>query len=183
LVALSALAAGIWLMRDRLVTPDADTPTRAPQRTAARATATGAARFDPAAELCKTPAQLPRRQLISGVHVFDPFTARAREVAVTRVVAKVVEPPPPAPPPPPPPAPPPAPPPPPRLPYRYLGMVNEKNAPAQVFLALGGALITAKVGDTLEGGFRLDSIAPRELVFTHLQQQVAVRFGIDGEKQ
>jgi hypothetical protein len=62
-----------------------------------------------------------------------------------------------------------------------MGMVNDPGTPASVFLILGTTLITAHPGDTLEGGFRLESVSPRELVFQHPQHQQAVRLSVDGE--
>ena len=43
------------------------------------------------------------------------------------------------------------------------------------------ALITARPGDTLDGGFRLDALTTRELTFTHLATQKTVRMAIEGE--
>jgi Tfp pilus assembly protein PilN len=62
-----------------------------------------------------------------------------------------------------------------------MGMLNESGAPSSVFLSLGGVLITASPGDTLEGGYRLEKIAPRELTFMQLQQNQIVRLAIEGE--
>jgi hypothetical protein len=94
-----------------------------------------------------------------------PRVARAAAVAAEVPVA---------PPPPPPPAPP-------RLPYRFVGLLAEAGQPATVFLALGEQLIQARAGETLEGGFRLESIAARELVFLHLQRNLTVRLPVEGE--
>jgi hypothetical protein len=134
---------------------------------------------DISGEICTTPAELPTRGVFAVSFAVDPFTAKAREAPVKKVVAP--------PPPPPvvvvdagPPAPPP-PPPPPRLPYRFMGMVNDPGAPASVFLILGTTLITAHPGETLEGGFRLESVSPRELVFQHPLHKQAVRLSVDGE--
>lgn len=67
------------------------------------------------------------------------------------------------------PAPPPPPPPPsaPPLPYRYLGRMQE-GATVTVFLAKGDEALTAKVGDTLEGVWRLDAIGPASISMTFL---------------
>ena len=67
------------------------------------------------------------------------------------------------------------------LPYRFYGVYNEPGKPAMVFLGLGGALLHARAGDTLEGGFRLEAIGRRELSFVHLQQNVTLRMPIDGD--
>jgi hypothetical protein len=171
--ALVAVAGGLWLARDLIVPAD---PAVA-RRVAARPRATAVP--DISGEVCTTPAELPSRGRFAVTFDVDPFTARAREVAAKKVVAP--------PPPPPvvvapagPPAPPP-PPPPPRLPYRYMGMVNDPGAPASVFLILGTTMITAHPGETLEGGFRLDSVSPREIVFQHPLHKQAVRLAVDGE--
>lgn len=98
------------------------------------------------------------------------------------------EPPPPPPPPPPPvvapppPAPPP-PPPPPVLPYRFVGLLDDKGAvKPRVFLSLGDKLLIVSAGDALEGGFRLDAITAQELVFTHVQNNVTLRLDVQGAK-
>ena len=67
------------------------------------------------------------------------------------------------------------------MPYRFFGALLEKGQPASVFLGLGEKLIQARVGDTLDGGYRLESIAPRELTFKHLQMNVTVRMAVDGD--
>ena len=58
---------------------------------------------------------------------------------------------------------------------------TKKGQPASVYLSLGDKLIQARAGDTLEGGYRLDKIAPRELTFVNLQQNVTVLMPVDGE--
>ena len=67
------------------------------------------------------------------------------------------------------------------MPYRFVGLLQEKGTASSVFLALGPALITARPGDTLDGGFRLDALTTRELTFTHLATQKTVRMAIEGE--
>ncbi|MDP4300546.1 hypothetical protein [Leptothrix discophora] len=85
----------------------------------------------------------------------------------------------PAPPPPLPAAP--AAPPPPALPYKFVGMLETlPSAKPQVFLSVGDKLLVAGPGDALEGGFRLESIKPTELVFIHVQQGVTVRMPLSG---
>jgi|GEM_PF-3885998 len=172
---LVSLALALWFGRDFLLN---NTGARGKPVASAIAAARSAARAAAAvvdAPVCSTPAQLPQRGLLVAAGEADPFSPTQREV---------VRPPPP--PPPPPVAivapPPPAPPPPPQLPYRYYGTMKERGLPASVFLAANsGALIQAKAGDVLEGGYRLESIAPRELIFLHLQQNLTLRLGVDGE--
>ncbi len=75
-----------------------------------------------------------------------------------------------APPLPPPPAPPPVGPeqvPVPPQPYRVIGKKLETEA-WEVFLGRGDASFIARVGDTLEGAWRVDKIEPPTLSFTHL---------------
>ncbi len=77
-------------------------------------------------------------------------------------------------------APQPAPVPPPQLPFRFLGTYAEKSDSPTVFLTLGERLIVAKTGDTLEGGFRLETVSARELTFIHIQQNVTLRLSVTG---
>jgi hypothetical protein len=67
-----------------------------------------------------------------------------------------------------------------QLPYKFLGMYAEKTGSPSVFLAVGERLIVAKAGDTVEGGFRLQTVSPRELTFVHVQQNVTLRMSVDG---
>lgn len=68
------------------------------------------------------------------------------------------------------------PPPPPQappLPFRYVGMLGEDDA-VTVFLAVGERDLAARVGETIDGSYRLESADGRNLVFTYLplgQQQ------------
>jgi len=164
---LVAAAAGLWLMRDSIVGSGAAAPTAAPRpRPSAGAQKVAAL----AGEVCTVPTVLPERNpILASARGADPFSV-------------------PAPPPPkpvkapPPPPPPPLPPPPlPTLPYKYMGRYEVPNQPAMVFLSLGGTLIDARVGDTLDGGFKLTSIGKRELVFLHLQKNLTLRMPIDGD--
>jgi hypothetical protein len=61
-----------------------------------------------------------------------------------------------------------------------MGMVNDPGMPDSVFLINGTTLVTAHPGDTVEGGFRLESVSPREIVFQHPQHKQAVRLSVDG---
>jgi hypothetical protein len=178
LLALVGLALALWAVRSQLV-GDADALV-SPR--AARAPVAAAPRdVDPSQQICSTPGALPVRAAFAAKGATDPFAAYAPPAPPAPRVAQ-------APPPPPvvviapPPAPPVAPAPP-VLPYRFLGAVREPGVAPRVFLARGEALITAQAGDTLDGGFRLESVAPRELVFMHLQQQRTVRLAVEGEPQ
>ncbi|MEY4754062.1 MAG: hypothetical protein RJA44_1737 [Pseudomonadota bacterium] len=80
----------------------------------------------------------------------------------------------------PPPPPPPPPPARPTLPYRYLGMLAERDgSDPRVFLMMGDKLIMARPGDVLEGGFRLDSIRPRELRFVRPSDNVTLKLSVE----
>jgi hypothetical protein len=173
---LLALAVGLWFARERLLPSDvveADT-TRARPSAGATPRPAPARSFDPAsAEVCATPAVMPERGPIAADGAGDPFTpprpVESRKPPVAVVVQAPLAPPPPAPPPPL------------RVPYKLLGALSEQGASSSVFLALGNAVITAKAGDVLEGGFRLESITPRELTFLHLQLNQTVRLPVDGD--
>lgn len=67
------------------------------------------------------------------------------------------------------PAPPPPPPPPsaPPLPFRYLGRMQEGGV-VTVFLAKGDEAVSARVGDTLDGAWRLDAVGPSAISITYL---------------
>ncbi|GLR12257.1 hypothetical protein GCM10007907_10470 [Chitinimonas prasina] len=90
--------------------------------------------------------------------VADPFGSSKpkatppAEAAVTEPAAVV------APPPPPPPLAP---------PYRYLGKL-EKGGKLDIYLDNQGSPLIARPGDTLPGGWRLNSLTAGQLVFTHL---------------
>ena len=164
LILLVALAAGLWFARERLVPNDvveADVKgTRAPQRPRPSKP------FDPStAEVCTTPAALPERGHFAALGTGDPFTP-PKPPAPKPVPVVAVAPPPP---------------PPLRVPYRLMGGLSEKGVPVSVFLALGNEVINAKPGDVLEGGFKLQSIGAREIVFVHQQLNQTVRLPVDGD--
>jgi len=89
---------------------------------------------------------------------------------------------PPPPPPPPPPAPPSPPPPPPKptappLPFTYLG--KYQDAAAQVFfLVRGDRVLTVKVGDTIEGTYKVDGIVGTSLGLTYLPLNIKQKIDI-----
>jgi hypothetical protein len=110
----------------------------------------------------------------------DPFSIPV--VAAQRVAAPPA--PPPAPPPPvvevvqPPPPPPPAPLP--TLPYRYVGMLSERDGgDARVFLMLGDKMLMARRGETLDGGWRLDTISPQELQFVRPSDNTTLKLSVE----
>jgi hypothetical protein len=72
------------------------------------------------------------------------------------------------PPPPPPPAPPPAPPPSaPPLPFTYIGKAVA-NGQWEVFLARGSETLIVRAKMTIDGAWRVDTIAPPSITFTYL---------------
>ena len=86
----------------------------------------------------------------------------------------VPPPPPPRPAPPPPPPPPPKPPP---LPYKYLGRWVE-NGQMTVFLVQGEQPVAAQPGQVLSGGWRVDEVSERRVVFTYLPLDMQTTLGI-----
>jgi hypothetical protein len=167
----AALAVGVWsvwIVYSPNEGAGADAGRRA--RTAQRSAPALASREDG-----RDPAQaLPTRSALAVVATRNPFEAKPwvakREAPKVAAVAAPVVVVPPAPPPPPPL----------QLPYKFLGMYTEKSGSPSVFLSLGERLIVAKSGDAVEGGFRLQTVSPRELTFVHVQQNVTLRMSVDG---
>lgn len=174
LLALIALALAAWLARDRFGDGDgavAAARQRPPRAARAALPPTRVAAAGPAAEdVCTTPAAMPQRAAWQTAAA-DPF-APPRATVPRAVVAPPV---------PVPVAPVAVAPATPRLPYRFLGHFDEPGQAPTVFLGLGDQLIQARAGDSLAGGFRLETIGKRELGFVHIQQGVPVRMPIDGE--
>ena len=104
---------------------------------------------------------LPTRTKIDLGAAKDPFAARGWL------------PPPPPPPPPAPEAPPPPPPPPtaPPVPFKYIGMLEQKAAKPQAFLSKGDALLVVQVGDVVESTYRVESFNSAQVVITYLPLQ------------
>ena len=179
LALLVLVALGLWYFRDSFTT-DAP-PARKPARAATAANPGRALRTAPPDDVCTVPTSLPQRDVLVARARANPFVEPppppvkpAKPVKVQPVVVTVVAPPvaPPAS----------APLPPPKLPYTYIGQFVDPGRPTTVFLNVGNALINANPGDTLDGGFRLESIGPRELVFVHVQRNVTLRMPIEGER-
>jgi hypothetical protein len=168
LIVLVVLALAAWLARDRFV--DGGVAAATTKGSAATRTARAAAAAPGADDVCAAPAAMPQRTAWQ-VASADPFAAPrapvARAVPVPVAPAPVVLAP--------------TAPATPRLPYRFLGHFDEPGQPPTVFLGLGDQLIHARAGDSLAGGFRLETIGRRELGFVHIQQGVPVRMPIDGE--
>jgi hypothetical protein len=178
LVWLVLLALAIWFLRD-VFNPDSAPERKAnrPQSANATTARTRALRAPPE-DVCTVPSVIPQRGTLVAKALANPFVLPPpppikppKAVKVAPVVAVAPEPPPP-----------PAAPPPPRLPFTYIGQFVDPGRPTTVFLNLGNALINASPGDTLDGGFRLESVGPKELVFVHVQRNVTVRMPIEGER-
>lgn len=170
LLALVSVALVIWLLRDTFNADPVARPLPRSGNVASIAARAGAPSLE---DLCVVPQALPQRPVLLARTDVNPFIEEP--IFVPRRIVKAEPPAAPASA-----ASPPAPPPP-KLPYRFYGVFNEPGQAPMVFLGLGGALIHARAGDTLEGGFRLDSIARRELTFVHVQQNLTLRMPIDGE--
>lgn len=177
LLALVGVAVLLWYARNAL-NPDAEDaakPARSSRAPAVKQLRGGVpvATLD---EVCTTSPVLAQRGTLVSKVGFNPFASPPPPVVVQRKVAPVpvVVAPPVEPPPPPPP-------PPPKLPYKFVGFFDDPGSPPTVFLAVGNNLIHARVGDTLEGGFKLQSINRRELVFIHIERQITLRMPIEGD--
>jgi hypothetical protein len=184
LALLVAIALGLWAARDYILdNPAANAPASRskPAAPVASRPAANRAAVLPDDSVCTSIAEMPARKTMLSRLETDPFLAPppppmlvepAKPLAV-EVPKVVVAAPPPVPPPPPAPT----------LPYRFMGLFNEPNKPTVAFLSLGSSLLTAKAGDTLQGGYRLESISKRELIFVDAQRNLSYRMGIDGETQ
>lgn len=79
-----------------------------------------------------------------------------------------------------------APPAPPPMPYRYAGKVVQEGA-EQVLLAKGDVVLPVRVGETLEGGYRVESISAEWISLRYLplgtQQRIPVTSMLDLEGQ
>ena len=113
---------------------------------------------------------LPTRSRIAESTATDPFAARGWL------------PPPPPPPPPAPVLPPPPPPPPtaPPVPFKFVGLIEEKAAKPAAFLTKGDALFVVHVGDVLESTYRVESFNSAEVIVTYLPLQQRQTIGVTG---
>jgi hypothetical protein len=67
--------------------------------------------------------------------------------------------------------------------FKFIGMMQDLRAgKPSVFLAVGERLIVATVGQVVEGGFRLESISPNELLFVHQETNKSTRVALMGER-
>lgn len=132
---------------------------------------TSTTRGGPSAEDVCIDVNLPTRTRLDEQIGTNPFLRPAPKVVQVKAPPPVVvvQPPPPPPPPPLP-----------TLPYRYFGMLAERDgSDARVFLMMGDKMIMARVGDILEGGFRLEEIMARELRFVRSADKLTLRLSIE----
>jgi hypothetical protein len=143
----------VWLA---LAEPEGDSAPRA----AAESKADAAAKPDAAARKDQRQlAQLDLGSVARSVEKDEPANLFASK-------SWYVPPPPPPPPPPPKPVPPPPPTAPP-LPFTYLGRFVEAGKPV-IFLVRGDRVLTVKVGDVVEGNYRVEGIVGSTLSLTYL---------------
>jgi hypothetical protein len=122
----------------------------------------GPSQAAPAAAAAPAAPNLPTRSRIQQSASKDPFAARGW----------LPPPPPPAPapvvtvdatPPPPPMAPP--------VPFKFVGLIEEKAAKPAAFIAKGDALFVVHVGDVVESLYRVESFNSAQVVVTYLPLQ------------
>ena len=116
----------------------------------------------PVARMADAPDTLPAREALGkqGGPVFGPQSWAPPPQPAPIVVA---------PPPPPPPAP--------AMPYKFAGHLQHDGA-LQVYLTKGDTILTVRVGETLEGGYRVDKIAPSEITLTYLALDLPQRIPV-----
>ncbi len=125
----------------------------------------------PAAAAAPAAPDLPTRSRIEQSAAKDPFAARGWL----------------PPPPPPPPAPvvtvdvtPPPPPMAPPVPFRFVGLIEEKAAKPAAFIAKGDALFVVHVGDVVESLYRIESFNSAQVVVTYLPLQQRQTIDVTG---
>jgi hypothetical protein len=114
----------------------------------------------PAGPAAATAPGLPTRGKIDQSAAKDPFAARGwlappppPPPPMTTVATVVVPPPPPAAPP---------------VPFRFVGLLEEKSAKPAAFIAKGDALFVVHVGDVVESTYRVESFDSAQVVVTYL---------------
>jgi hypothetical protein len=151
-----AVIAAVWAPRAPVEAPLAASNERTPASSVQPTPSTG--RFS----------QLPARDLI-GRAPGELFPAQSPKPAAPSAAAKAVPPPPPAPVAPP-------------MPYRVAGKVAHEGG-THVVLAKGDRVLLVHVGDTLEDGYRVESIGAQDVVLTYLplnlRQHLPVTVALD----
>jgi len=138
------------------VSRSGDTTAAAPHAGAEPSRATPAAQGAPEAP------SLPTRSKIAGSADKDPFAARGwlppppPPLPVSAIeAAPALAPPPTAPP----------------VPFRFVGLIEEKSAKPAAFIAKGDALFVVHVGDVVENTYRVESFDSAQVVVTYLPLQ------------
>jgi len=139
-------------------------------RASAPAANTASAETTPSTATAPAAPSLPTRSRITESASKDPFAARGW-----------LPPPPPPPPlaaeaPPPPPPPPTAPP----VPFRFVGLLEEKSSKPAAFIAKGDALYVVHVGDVVESTYRVESFNSAQVVITYLPLQQRQTIEVNG---
>jgi hypothetical protein len=133
------------------VAHEGDAPAAAPRNGADPPQAASASALD-----------LPTRRKIEQSAAKDPFAARGwlppppPPQAAATVATVVVPPPPPTAPP---------------VPFRFVGLLEEKSAKPAAFIAQGDALFVVHVGDVVESTYRIESFDAVQVVVTYLPLQ------------
>jgi hypothetical protein len=79
-------------------------------------------------------------------------------------------------------APPPAPSAPP-LPFRFVGLLEQKTDRPTAFLAKGEALLVVRAGDVIDNTYRVESLSPAQVVVTYLPLAQRQTLGVAGGQQ
>jgi hypothetical protein len=156
-LALAAAGSAAYFGASRFAAPDSEDDLPQPivrAAAAARPTPVAAAAPPIAASL----AGPPQRPAMEVGEAADAF----RSVAWTPPPAVA------APPPVLPAAPAPAPPSAPALPFRLVGLLEQKTDRPTAFLARGEALLVVRAGDVIDGTYRIESLSAAEVVVTYL---------------
>lgn len=139
----------------------------APQSSGEPASATGSTRATPSASAAPS---LPTRTQFAASASNDPFAPHGW----------LPPPPPPAPAPAAVAAPPPPPPVAPPVPFRFVGLIEEKAAKPAAFIAKGDALFVVHVGDVVESTYRIESFNSAQVVITYLPLQQRQTIDVTG---
>jgi hypothetical protein len=160
---LAAAGAATLAIALHFAPSDSDTVVPSAARADDSTPAAPRASVDPAAAGAAAAPGLPTRSKIEQAAAKDPFAARgwlapvAPAASPTTTVATVVVPPPP----------PTAPP----VPFRFVGLLEEKSAKPAAFIAKGDALFVVHVGDVVESVYRVESFNSAQVVVTYLPLQ------------
>jgi hypothetical protein len=65
-------------------------------------------------------------------------------------------------------------------PFKYIGLLEQRTDRPTAFLAKGEALHIVRVGDVLDGTYRIESLSPAQVVITHLPSNERQTLGVTG---